>query len=75
MKLNYPTWKMKGSPTPNETLYCCDKCGDCRWYPLGFSTIMHCFFCKGKKGGFVRMRQATEKEKQEALKVLKTIIG
>lgn len=76
MKLNYPTYKMKQRLTPDDELWCCDGCGNCFWAqynPMGKS-FTHCSMCTGKKGGFLRMRRATEKEKQEARKVLKDII-
>ena len=77
MKFVYPTWKIKGSPTPNQTLWCCDGCGYCEWgiYNHLGQNVPICCVCKGKKGGYARLRRATEKEKAEALKCLKTIIG
>ena len=30
-KPKYPTWKIKGSPTPNEKLVICDQCGLAQW--------------------------------------------
>jgi len=71
--MNYPTWKMRGNPTPNETLYCCDSCKKSRWCPYSES-IRYCYNCRGKKGGYQRLRKATAKEIAEAKKVLKDII-
>ena len=73
--MNYPTWKVRGTPTPNETLYVCDSCGEAEWGPAGL--ITHCGngACRGKKGGQKRMRTATAKETAAAKKKITTVIG
>ncbi len=66
-KINYPTWRVRGSPTPAEALFICDKCGDAIW---GQANPLHSFCynnsCKGRKGGAPRLRKATAAETEEA---------
>ncbi len=73
--MKYPTWNIAGSPTPNETLYCCDGCQESAWGPAGLIGRIVCHRCPGRKGGASRMRLATKAETAEAKKALKEIIG
>lgn len=61
----YPTWKQKGYPTPNNLLKICDKCCRAVWLP---DSTNQNYCCDS------RMRIATKKEINEALKCLKEII-
>lgn len=71
--MKYPTWKVQSKPTPNDTLYICDKCQKAEWCPLPMNNSPWVCWHENQ-GKQSRMRQATEKEKQEALKSLKEII-
>jgi hypothetical protein len=74
MTPKYPTWKVKVSPTPSDTIYICDKCGKAHWGPAGL--ILHCHEaqCKGRKGGPRRMRVGNAGEQKAARAFLKKII-
>lgn len=74
MTPTYPTWKVKASPTPSDTIYICDKCGKAQWGPAGL--ILHCHEaqCKGRKGGPARMRVGTTDEHKAANKAVKDFI-
>ena len=71
---NYPTWKVRGSPTPYEFLAICDKCGHVEWSVAGWPAVKPC----PKHGPFekshARMREATAKEYTEAKAALKEVI-
>ena len=73
MKINYPTFDTASYPTPASTLYICDNCGTAKWSYAGI--IKQCCNCIGRKGGFIRMRLATEAETADGKLALKTIIG
>lgn len=71
-EIKYPTWKVRGGPTPAETLWICDDCGRGHWgWP---NVIEHCS-CEGRKGGRKRMRRATAAETKAGKLALKEIIG
>lgn len=72
-EIKFPAWDVRQTPTPSETLYVCDGCGHAFWGPAGLTTVCH--NCKGRKGGYKRMRVATAAEQAEGKKHLKTIIG
>ncbi len=71
MAIKYPTWKVRGSPTPYDTIYICDYCGTANW--LWESQNPVTCFCK-TSGKNRRMRKGTKKEHEEANKSLKKII-
>lgn len=73
--INYPTWTVRQRPTPAETLYVCDKCGEAHWSIAGIVPVCHRSECKGRKGGPPRMRPATKAETAEGKRHLKEIIG
>lgn len=63
--MNYPSFKIKGFPTPNSILMVCDICQQAAWtYPT--PRIMYC--CNH------RMREATPQEYIQGQKALKRII-
>jgi hypothetical protein len=67
--MKYPTFKIKGSPTPNEFLVVCDKCGKVDWT---VSIVGHVYQCRGCPG---RMREATPAEYAAGKAALKEVIG
>jgi len=75
MKIEYPTWKVQGQPTPAETLYVCDKCGKAEWSHAAIVRVCHTPGCEGRKGGPSRMRLATMAETEAGKRALQTIIG
>jgi hypothetical protein len=70
MKITYPTWKVKSSPTPSDRLVICEKCGKGEWIGHGFPTIA---YCSTPKHG--RMREGTQKEYAEAKAAIVQTIG
>lgn len=70
--IKYPTWDVKQSPTPSETLYICDKCGKAVWAYHGL--IMYCYCSRTKKGGHPRMRVATNDETKIGKSKIKFVI-
>ena len=74
MNIKFPTWKVRGNPTPNDTLYICDNCGDSYWAMIRQGIVHTCNNCRGRKGGYVRMRKATDKETKLGISVLREII-
>lgn len=75
MNIKYPTWKIRGEPTPRERLWICPDCLEADWMESMSGHIPCCHNCRGRKGGAVRMREATAKEYAEGKKVLVTVIG
>jgi hypothetical protein len=71
--IKYPTWKVRGNPTPNDRLMICDKCREAHWYVHGWPTIVYCHQT-ANNAHHGRMREGTEKEYTEAKAALKTII-
>lgn len=69
-KSKYPSFKVTGYPTPNDTLYVCDTCGYTVWAPYlgGSNSTRHC-------GSGHRMRLGNDAETAEATKAIKTVIG
>lgn len=65
--MNYPTWKMKGSPTPYDKLMICKYCHQTRWVRSS-DNIHYCYKCGA------RMKEANKTQYQEAYKALKEII-
>ena len=65
--MNYEKFRY-GGKTPNEHLLVCDKCQHARWFPRIYehqpTNVQICSACDTK------YREATEKEKQEALDYL-----
>lgn len=74
--MKYPTWKLRGTPTPNETLWVCNQCETAAWMTdiTGVNPPV-CNNCRGRKGGQVRLRKATAAETAEAKKHLQEVIG
>ena len=52
--MDYPTWTIKGTPTPN-ILYCCDPCQNATWAP-DLGSVYYCMKCHK------RYRKGTKKE-------------
>jgi hypothetical protein len=77
VNINYPTWKVKSSPTPTDKLIICDACGYAEWtihsngYPTAYCP--HDYFHADKKPK--RMREATRIEYELGKAALKKIIG
>lgn len=70
VEIEYPRWRNEqSSPTKLETLYVCDKCGHAEWTTGGWPSVRHCP-SPGNLPSHGRLREATEKEKQEGLSVL-----
>jgi ribosomal protein L37AE/L43A len=65
--IKYPTFKISGEPTPNDTLYVCDVCRKAAW---GFERVG---LGKGNCCN-TRMREGTPTEYKEAKRVLKEVI-
>jgi hypothetical protein len=64
---DYPSFKTRGSPTPNDKLVICDKCGKAYWtFHSGRQS-----YCHNNCG---RMREATPQEYTEGKVALKTVI-
>ena len=61
MKIDYPTYRVKGHPTPNEKLVICDSCGYAKWTIFGINPI-YCTHTRKHNGKNVRMREATLEE-------------
>ncbi len=75
MKINYPTWKIRGAPTPNEKLVICDGCGNAEWTVHGLDpTICHNRH-EHASGKVRRMREATAKEYTIGKAAIQKIIG
>ena len=74
MKIKYPTWKVRGSPTPNERLMICDTCGRAEWYGHGWPQVVYCDPTYNKVPNHGRMREATAAEYEEGKAAIKTII-
>jgi hypothetical protein len=55
MTIQYPTWKVRGYPTPNEKLIICPTCGYANWVAHR-GGILYCYDHSRKR---VRMREAT----------------
>ncbi len=56
MQIKYPTWKVRGSPTPNEKLMVCHQCGHAVWVPHSpLTNVVQC----------VCRRRMTEANKNE----------
>lgn len=66
----YPTWKMRGSPTPNDTLWICDVCGAATWSQHTFERPPVCQ-CSNRP----RLRRATVAEQAEGECHLVKVIG
>jgi hypothetical protein len=75
MKINYPTWKIRGAPTPNEKLVICDGCGNADWTVHGLDpTICHNRH-EHASGKVRRMREASAKEYAIGTAAIQKIIG
>ena len=73
--MKYPTWKVKGNPTPNERLMVCDKCQEAHWYGHGWPKIVYCQHLGHQENQIPnRMREATAIEYEEGKAAIKTII-
>lgn len=74
MAIEYPTWRIKGKPTPNEKLVVCDTCGKAEW-TAHFPNPVVCHNYHHHPGGKNRrMREATPAEYKAAKAKLKTEI-
>jgi hypothetical protein len=75
VKIDYPTFKIKGQPTPNEKLVICDICGNAAWTIHGLGpSICHCSW-NHPSGKQTRMREATPAEYEAGKAALTQIIG
>jgi hypothetical protein len=63
----YPTWKVRGVPTPYEKLWVCDGCGYAQWTQHGINVRQ----CKCN----LRMREATDAEYVSGRAAIQEIIG
>ena len=66
--INYPKWKVRGNPTPNEKLMVCDACGSAAWMPHSPLTRVSQCGCNR------RMREATPAEYEAGKAALETVI-
>ena len=73
--INYPTWKVRGGPTPNERLVICDECGKAEWTIHGEFTPLCYNRHKHADKGNRRMRNATPAETETGKSFLKEVIG
>jgi hypothetical protein len=64
--MKYPTFRIRGTPTPNEKLIVCDECQIAAWVAYSVGVIN---YCCGR-----RMRVATIQERDAAAAALKTIL-
>ena len=64
--MKYPTFKVSGSPTPNEKLMVCEVCQKAEWVGHATGRTRHC--CHS------RMREATPQEYDEGRLALNLII-
>lgn len=73
--IEYPTWKVRGAPTPNERLVICDECGNAAW--VGHGDFVHTCFNRHQHANksYRRMRNATPAETETAKTYLKEVIG
>ncbi len=73
--IRYPTWKIRGAPTPNEKLVICDECGNAEWTIHGLDpTICHNAHSH-KSGKQCRMREATPAEYEKGKAAITQVIG
>ena len=71
--MKYPTFKIRGTPTPNEKLVVCEVCQEADWTIHGDNRVPNSHYCQD--GKHRRMREGTLEEYEEAKKVLTQIIG
>ena len=64
VKIKYPTYKHKSSPTPNDYLVICYCCGEARWTIYIQNMQTYCIPCEK------RTRKATQEEYKEAFAAL-----
>ena len=62
MTPKYPTWRMRGAPTPNEKLIVCDTCGCAAWTTHGPGSNLCHNYHDHPDGKYRRMREATPAE-------------
>jgi hypothetical protein len=73
--IDYPTWKIRGTPTPNEKLVVCDECGNADWTIHGLGpTICHRRHAHAS-GKERRMREATADEYKIGKAAITQVIG
>lgn len=70
--IKYPTWRVRGNPTPNEKLMVCDRCGAASWMP--HSPLTHVAEHTCPDNTKCRMRKATAAEYEQGKAVCKEII-
>lgn len=73
VEIQYPTYKFIQKPTPADKLMICDGCGLAVWVPHAV-TVYSCTNCRGHKGGFVRMRNATREETKKGIESIQVLI-
>jgi len=66
--IKYPTFKTKGSPTPNDHLAICPHCGYARWTIYTHNLPVYCHKCNS------RMREGTPEEYTAAKLALERVI-
>jgi hypothetical protein len=64
--MKYPTFMVRGLPTPNDKLMLCEVCQKAKW---GYRSVGRISYCCSH-----RMREATAQEYAEGALALKTII-
>lgn len=75
MPIKFPTFKVRGQPTPNEKLVVCDECGKAEWVNHG-PAVYECYNANHHaNGGYRRMREATPKEYEQGKAAITTVIG
>jgi len=67
--VNYETWNVRGTPTPNALLVVCDQCQEAHWTGEIKGQVRYC------EKHHARMREGTKAEYAEARKALKKVIG
>ena len=65
--VQYPTWKWQSSPTPNNTLVVCTKCGKAQWAMDSNGSFQQ--YCQNGHPP-ARMRKATKAELKAANEAL-----
>lgn len=70
--IRYPSWKIRGTPTPNEKLMVCDKCGLASWITNSPMSNVVYHTCSDNKQH--RSREATAAEYKMGKAAIKEVI-